>query len=747
MTLYVFHNHTYRSQYGRKATLTYLVQEAKADIDCVTVDGQTAFDFIRSSDGIRLLLTLGARPTRTLDEQYFPSILLQDPASMSVKMFVLGKSGTGKSTLSKSLQSERKGFSRFMSRFVKTRNVDKQTAGIIPYEVIRKTLGSVTIFDFSGDKVFYAGHDAVLCNSIANSPSIILVMVDLRDENNEFQETLIYWLEFVKNRCTERGPRPHLFLIGSHADQAKNVQEKSQVMKSLVSSSKNDGFTYAGQLILDCRFAESSQMSELYTMLAQSCHTLRSSQVLDFDSHCFLLFLLDKFKDRPALTLGDAMAKVLEVSKDEICWTFLKSRNLLAICEQLNERGNILFMTNHSNPNNSWIILNKPVLLSHVLGTIFAPEGYKQHCKIANSMGIVPLSNLVNLFPKFDSNLLTHFLSHMEFCQEIEHQFLPCLQADDVSKSSFERYFLFPGLVQLSTPTDLWQHESSNNECHSGWVLQCLGPGQLLSYRFVQILLLHLFAIASSDLSDPSDQSQRSNCKCHVWKNGITWSNNGIDTIVEVVDRKTINFLQRCEQSEKLAMVRSRSTIIRMIFEIKEETCPKVCVQEFIISPEDSNRYPLDLSKVTSVSIENLVQAVIQGEKTVSIKDRNTLELECLLQYEPYAQFSKDILQELFTASDSKEVTEQFLHQMLDTVQCKETIILFKAIMSQPPSKQESNAHQCSDKESADNQDLFEVFQLWRLSGQRKLQDIRDKLDQYSIFTGRNVFESFTTYM
>ena len=658
---------------------------------------------------------------------------------MSVKMFVLGKSGTGKSTLSRSLQSKRKkGFSRFMGRYIKTRNVDQQTAGIMPYEVIQKTLGSVTIFDFAGDKVFYAGHDAVLCNSLANSPSIVLVMVDLRDEKNEFQETLIYWLEFVKNRCTERGPRPNLFLIGSHADQVKDAQEKSQLMKSLVNSSKIDGFTYAGQIILDCRFAESSRMSELYTMLAQSCHTLRSSQALDFDSHCFLLFVLDKFKDRPAVTVGDAMAKVIEASKDEIYWTFLKSRNLLEICEKLNERGNILFMKNHSNPNNSWIILNKSVLLSHVLGTIFAPEGFKQHHTIASSMGVVPLSNLVNVFPKFDPNLLAHFLSHMGFCQEFDHEFLLCLQADDILHSSTERYFLFPGLIRVSTPGDLWQHESSDKECHSGWVLQCSGPGQLFSSRFIQILLLHLFSVASSD---PSARSQQS--RCHVWKNGIIWSNDVIDTFVEV-DGKAVTFLQRCKQSEKLMMVQSRSSIIRKIFEIKEETCRGVCIHESIISPEDSNSYPLDLSKVTSVSIENVVEAVIEGEKTVSFKDGNALELEHLLQFEPYAQFGKDILQELFTANNSKVVTERFLRQILDSVQCKETVALFKAITSQAPTQPEC---QYSFKESADNQALFEEFQSWRLSGQRKLQDVRDKLDQYSIFAGRNIFESFATYM
>ena len=60
---------------------------------------------------------------------------------------------------------------------------------------------------------------------------------------------------------------------------------------------------------------------------------------------------------------------------------------------------------------------------------------------------------------------------------------------------------------------------------------------------------------------------------------------------------------------------------------------------------------------------------------------------------------------------------------------------------------QQATSIRCSFKESADNQDLFEVFWLWRLSGQRKLQDICDMLDQFSIFDGRNVFESFTAYM
>ena len=607
--------------------------------------------------------------------------------------------------------------------------VDKQTAGIIPYEVIQKTLGSVTIFDFGGDRVFHAGHDVVLSNSIANSPSIIIVMVDLRDESNLFQESLIYWLEFVRNRCTERGPHPHLFLVASHANQAKDVPEKSQIMKSFVNSSQTDGFTYAGQVILDCRFSESPQMTELYTMLAQSCRTLRSSQGLDFDSHYFFMFLLNKFKDKPALTLGTAVAKVTEDSRDEIYWTFLKSRNLFEICERLNERGHILFMQNNSNPDNSWIILKKPVFLTCIFGTIFAPKGYKLHHRIATSMGVVPHSNLKNLFPKFDSDMLTRFLCHTGLCHEIDHRFLPCLQADDILWSSSERCFFFPGLVELTRPSDLWKSDSELN-CCSGWVLQYSSPGHVFSSRFIQILLLRLFDLASSNLYQQSS--------CCIWKNGISWTSDGVDTIVEVVDRKTVKFSQRCKLSDELTMVHSRAIVIQKILAVKEEACPRLSVREFVVSPADSCHYPFDLSKAKSVTIEQLAQAVADGESSVSINDSDTIELDSLLQFEPYACLGKPVLQELFTATDN-EVTAQFLHRFVNSVQCN--VAEFKALMNQSLSLQHHKGYQCSSVGS-NNQDLFEMFQTWCLSGQRKsVQGLRDVLDQFSIFVGRNIFE------
>lgn len=709
--------------------LKYLVEHTNADFNCVTSDGQTAFDIIQSTDGISLLLSLGATPNFDLEEQHFPSYLRLDSGDMSIKMFVLGNTGSGKSTLSKSLKSDRKGFSRFKSRFIKVRNVDNQTAGIIPYDVIRKAMGSITVFDFAGDKMFYAGHDALLSNSMANSPSVILLTVDLSDRDEKFREILVYWLEFISNRCSERGPRPHLILVGSHVDQSKDVEAKSQLMKSLATSSRFNGFMFAGQVTLDCRFAESSSMTELCSLLSQSCHTLRSSQEMPFENHCFLGFLLEKFSDTPALTLGTAELKLAEASKEELYLTFLKLHNLFEICEQLNERGNILFMKNHTNPQNSWIILNKAVLLSHVFGAVFAPQGFKQHRAIANSSGIVSLSKLVNLFPTFDSDMIIQFLCHMRFCQEVlNHQFLPCLQmqSNNISSSSTERFFLFPGLMQLDAPNDLWQ-SGSDWKYHSGWIFQCSNKEQFFSPRFLQVLLLQVFSLATSCLSTHQLIQQK---ECRIWNKGIAWTTaNGVEVIVEVMDSKTVVVLTRCKTTEKLEMVQLRSSVIRDVLMIRNETCPKIAVHEsLIISPGDALHYPLSLSSVTTVSVCNIAQAVIKGVANVSIENDASVELESLLQFEPYAQLGEEIVRELFQAENGFELTDELLQRIASLVPHK--LLCFKAIMSTPP-RQQTDCH-----------DLLSVLQLWRDEGNRKLlKDLCDVWNQYSVFAGRNIFQ------
>ena len=241
---------------------------------------------------------------------------------------------------------------------------------------------------------------------------------------------------------------------------------------SLTNDFKLEGYLFLGQVILDCRYAESGSMSNLRTMLSQSCQTLRSTERLAIENHFFLVFLLDKFRDEPAVTVSAAQAKLTETSKEEHYLSFLKSHNLLEICEQLNKRGNILLMKNLSQLEDSWIILDREVLLSKVNGVIFAPKGFKEHQNVATNTGVALLSKLTDLFPNLNSSMIIRFLCHLEFCQEItDSKVLSLLLAENSvcspSPKSGERYFFFPGLVHLSL-IHIWRCRRSTL-CRSRW--------------------------------------------------------------------------------------------------------------------------------------------------------------------------------------------------------------------------------------------------------------------------------------
>ena len=147
-----------------------LLEHGRCDPNSATRDGKTPLDLAREPEHIRILLKFGATPNESNTYKCFPEHFENQPDDMAVKMFILGNPGAGKSTLVKSLQTEGAMFSRIKHRFTKVTDVDERTAGIIPYDIESKALGRVTLYDFAGHREFYAGHDALLRNSMTASP-------------------------------------------------------------------------------------------------------------------------------------------------------------------------------------------------------------------------------------------------------------------------------------------------------------------------------------------------------------------------------------------------------------------------------------------------------------------------------------------------------------------------------------------------------------------------------------------------
>ena len=693
---------------------------------------------------IHLLLSFGAKPTIC-----FPDHLQDSPTDMSIKMFVLGNPGGGKSTFVKSLSKEGGGFSWLKHQLTKVKGVDEKTAGIIPYDIDSKALGRLSVYDFAGHKEYYAGHDALLHNTMTNSPSIVILIVDMRDDEGKIEETLRYWCQFIDNHSSEGGPKQYLLVIGSHADKIRSseVKKRSKVLVSVVDKHQFNGINLAGQIIIDCRYAVSSAMTTLRSMLSQMCQSIRSSEEIAAAHHSFLVFMLHRYGKDLAITFADAKAELWRMldSREEnfVYLEHTRYSNLFEICEKLDERGHILLMKNKENPENSWIVLDKAFILSRINGVIFAPEGFKEHQKsLSTSTGVVPLSKLAPLFPYINSDMITQFLCHLEFCQEIKDIELVSLLATEEQSSltSCERYFFFPGLVRLDTPQDVICSSASNFDYSSGWVLQCSKPEQFLSSQFLHVLLLRLvflFALAPTD--SPTADHLTLRRKCSVWKNGIYWVNrSGGFAIVEVNNLRQVVLIVR-SKLEKMELVKLRSSVISTVISTKEEFCSKVSVCESLIVPEDAAVYPLDPSKVTSVSIMEVAAAVVEGKKFTIDEKNQIIELEKLIHFEPYAYLGAALLQTLFKEESTEN--QDLIDNLLVDIAAKRSpknVSDFCFIF-----EQEIDENAANDSIRG----LLHVLQGWRnkMGKEGTREKFKKKFDQYSVFAGRNPLQMTTS--
>ena len=694
------------------------------------------------SELIRLLLNHGAKPN-----SYFPTRLRDSPADAAIKMFVLGNPGVGKSTLVKAVSTKGSGFSRIKQRFTKVTDVEEMTAGIIPYDIHSEALGRVTMFDFAGHREFYAGHDALLHNSMRGSPSIITLVVDMSEGEGKIRETVRYWMQFISNHSCEEGPNPLLVIIGSHAEKlpASETKLKSELIRSLVNSQGLVNIIYAGLVILDCRYSESSSMSHLRSLLSGSCKSFRISKEMAIAHHSFLVFLLDRFREEVAVIFGEVQ-EALEFNLHNNKRMYLecvKSSDPLEMCEKLNERGNMLFMKNQECLENSWIVLDKAVLLSRVNGVIFAPEGFKEHHNLSTDTGVVPVSKLAAVFSNLNSDMVTRFLCHLEFCHEVTDPEILCLL--QANSDTPERFLFFPGLVDLDTPTDVWQPNDQFGY-HSGWLLKCSRSEQFFSARFLQVLLLRLaYSLAFAPSSLDCQILPRS---CRVWKRGISWSiRSGVEIIIEVIDQKQVVAVMRCFKSQTKAiidLIKTRSTIIGHVLKIKKSLCPAVNVEEKLLHPECVVQYPPFATKRNPVSIKEIAQAVIEGNACVLDESRALLALDTLLFFEPYADLGEQILQEFFDTVTSQEIMDDFIYRIAkkyDIAKCLlKKIENLIAILELPP----STIHVANPQHPpGDIHKLARVFKLWRdeMGKEGTIVNLRKKLDQFSVFAGRNPME------
>ena len=706
-----------------------LLSVAHCDPNIRNDSGKVPLHLTTNPEIIKDLIRHGAK-TNTMYESYQDLLGTNKPVQPPVKVFIVGNPFVGKSTLTAALKKKIGVIARMF--FGKVSGVDRKTVGIVPHDLESGVFGRITLYDFAGHREFYSGHAALLQTAIQSTPPIFLLVINLCDHESEIINTIFYWISFLENQCASVSCKPHVILVGSHADILKGIQPKDKI-KIITDSLDTRCFInidLVGFVAMDCQYHESSGMNDLRHLLIKSCEELRIQEPITFNAHCFLVFLIDKFMNQTAITIKTISEKIENLQKKEGLLKFLPEtiEALYRICLELNDRGHILLLKDRIAAENSYIIIDKEFLLSKISGTVFAPEDFKQHQHLSTNTGIVPLSKIAECFPDKDLGILIGFLTHLEFCHEISDHSLHQLISEKHCQVPGEAYYLFPGLISVNADDTVWQMQS--NYDHSfGWILKCRRLDQFFSSRFLQVLLLRLAFTFALDTSDDNDnQNIGIHRNCYLWKNGIFWGRVfGMQTLVEVTpDNKSVLLLARFQEDDLLQCLHHRSEVIRTILQCKEQFCPRVQTIESFLGSSSPLQYPLYLNKLYSCTLQDLATAVVSDSKSCRVVLQcTTIPAKTFLSFDPYLEMKLSTIQEMWDEKIEAEVVqEKFLSTLIQQASEKLTSFVKDLV-----------------KSKSDNQ-LYQSTLKWRdndVNRPKTYLDLRQAFDQYSVFAGRNI--------
>ena len=661
-----------------------------------------------------------------------------------LKLFVVGNSGAGKSTLIKAVTIEASQLLKYSPfpkmKYVDPRDVSPHTAGIVPIPFKSKNFGNAVLYDFAGQYEYYSSHAAVMENLILPSPPLFLLLVDISKPMEEIKEELHYWWHFIDNQAQKATVPPHVLLGGSHKDIVKQRgRHQLHTIRPEIEDYINDipvSFMFAGYFPLDCRRLSSQGLTKLLTQLQITCKVLR--EAVDINLHCHIL---KAFLTTPAFQ-DKAYCQIIDiVDRIETSDSYLPQRSLeiIPLLKALNDQGHILLLKNHTDEDQSWVILKPEVLLTDVNGSIFAPENFqKRSIDFAMSTGVVTLSTLKEKFLKYNHEVIIAYLIHLEFCFRIKDQHtLDMITNNQVlrtqSTDDQEQYYFFPALVSVENPQYMYQqNESITFEC--GWYYKCGQKAEQLTTRFLHVLILRL-AFACEPTDNPAEaESVVLLRRCSVWKHGIAWLNNhDIETIVEVgLQCRWVAVMMRCPDNEMVQCAELRTKVIKTVLKTRKDFCPVITMKEFLIHPSNL-QYPFEGRELTLYSMREIAKIIVEGKpKAMDTMGKNLISIPELLPFEPYLCMHH-LIERFFVGDTSPAVTADDMERL--EIKCRDTLTDLKKAFGQ-----EISAFQmeCTRDERTEVESCKTLFRILQRRGFKTWKHFEKGFSRFSIFCGRN---------
>ena len=657
-----------------------------------------------------------------------------------LKIFVVGNSGNGKSTLIKAITTEASQLRKYTPlskmKYVNPSDVPPHTAGIVPIPFNSKHFGNAVLYDFAGQHEYYSSHAAVMENLILPSPPLFLLLINISKSKEVIREELVYWWHFINNQSQKAAAPPHVILAGSHKDMVKSSdREELETMLRECIKHVAVTFKFVGYFPLDCRKLVSRDLSALLTKLNTTCQTLR--QIVDATLHCHILNALLKAPEFQDAGYCEAIHIMNRIESDDALLPKNVSQ-LISLLASLNDQGHILLLKNHTDESKSWVILKPDVLFSEVNGRIFAPKYFKGHSEFAISTisckgtGVVTLSKLKEKFTEYNHEVIVAYLTHLEFCFRIKDKHILAMITKYAvyESATTEEYYFFPALVNVENPTDVCQpHQSIGYEC--GWLYKCSKETEQLTTRFLHVLILRL-AFACDPPDDPTDtESVVLLRKCSVWKHGIAWwTNDGIEVIVEVgLQCRWVAVMLRCPDDKKVECAELRSKVIHTVLKAKTDFCPAITMREYLIGPS-SLKYPFEGRELTLYHMREVAAAVIEGKDYArDAEGKNPTTIPQLLPFEPYRNM-ENLVPKFFSGDSSVPIKPEELTQLAG--KCHDKLAELKTAFKPDVG---SFQRECVKADCTEVERCVALFHILQKRGRFKTwRDFQQEFSRFTIF-------------
>ena len=578
---------------GSSAAVEYLLSTGKCDPLAKDNDGRTPFTLAKENGYTDILSVF----------KKFGGIKSSHPIDSYVNVLLVGNPGAGKSTLSHVIK-DTASFT-LLGSFRNVGGVVACTAGIIPYKLQHRTLGNIILHDFAGHSEYYSSHSAVIENLLQGSGGVFLIVVNILEK--EPVKQLHQWLTVVRNEAEKALNECHVIVIVSHVDEISNPVERrrrKEEIQEIIVRERCDG------VFLDCRKLGGGGVDSFFNKSSSACESIRSTSGRNLSLYCHMMYGLLEERKENILTLSDVMS----AGKDNDDYFIPdKKEDVLDVLDSLHSTG---LMSVLKSEDKVWVVVNKGILLTEVDGILFAPETFKEHVDIASNTGIVSVSGLTRLFPKYDPDMLIHFLKNMELCEEINPSFLRMTNLHQLAveeeeeggrERRGERLLHFPCLLSTDRPDEV-----TSEVYQFGWCLQCTSKHLFFPPRYFHVLSLRL----AYKMAQPQEGDQLKR-RCTFWKNGLYWFNgHGVGSLVEIVDEnQCVLVMMSCEKGYSDNMVSLRRDVIGEVMSVYKESCPSLEVKELVIDPKEL-AYPVNTPRERTVySVKDILSAIVKREE------------------------------------------------------------------------------------------------------------------------------------